>query len=368
MAHHKYRIATVLTVVALLPFSGCKNAESPAPTASAPAEKPLTPAPETPVCHDCIPVTADNFNRAESDMYFANTLKRAGGIGKLDHGREIMLIDKQTVIRANRDTLYSAAVFDLDAGPVTVTMPDASKRFMSMMVIDEDQYAPLVFYGAGSQTITKEQIGTRYVMVGIRTFVDPSDPEDLGKVHALQDAIKISQANSGSWEAPNWDPVSQKKVRDALLVLSSTLPETKRMFGPKSEVDPVRHLIGTATGWGGNPEKDAMYLTVTPSKNDGNTIYKLTTKNVPVDGFWSVSVYNAKGYFEKNQYDAYSLNNITAEKDADGSVTIQFGGCDGKIPNCLPTTPGWNYWVRLYRPKAEILNGSWKFPEAQPAQ
>jgi hypothetical protein len=87
---------------------------------------------------------------------------------------------------------------------------------------------------------------------------------------------------------------------------------------------------------------------------------------VPVDGFWSISVYNAQGYFEKNPYDAYTLNNITAKKDADGSVAVQFGGCDGKIPNCLPTTAGWNYLVRLYQPRAEILNGQWTFPKAEP--
>jgi hypothetical protein len=28
---------------------------------------------------------------------------------------------------------------------------------------------------------------------------------------------------------------------------------------------------------------------------------------------------------------------------------------------------GWNYMVRLYRPRAEILNGTWKFPDAKPA-
>jgi hypothetical protein len=27
---------------------------------------------------------------------------------------------------------------------------------------------------------------------------------------------------------------------------------------------------------------------------------------------------------------------------------------------------GWNYIVRLYRPRAELLNGTWTFPEAQP--
>jgi len=91
-------------------------------------------------------------------------------------------------------------------------------------------------------------------------------------------------------------------------------------------------------------------------------------RDVPVDGFWSISVYNAEGYFQKNQYDAYTLNNITAKKSADGSIKAQFGGCDGKIPNCLPTTPGWNYWVRLYRPRPEILNGNWKFPDAHEVQ
>jgi hypothetical protein len=111
-----------------------------------------------------------------------------------------MPIAKQAVIRANRDTLYSAVVFDLDAGPVTITMPDAGNRFMSMMVINEDQYAPLVFYGAGDHTLTKEQIGTRYVMVGIRTFFDPNDAKDIEQVHAFQDAIKVTQASTGSFE------------------------------------------------------------------------------------------------------------------------------------------------------------------------
>ena len=89
--------------------------------------------------------------------------------------------------------------------------------------------------------------------------------------------------------------------------------------------------------------------------------------NVPVDAFWSISLYNAKGYFEKNPYDAYSVNDITAHKTADGSTTIQFGGCHGKISNCLPIMEGWNYTVRMYRPRPEILDGKWKFPEAQPA-
>ena len=311
-----------------------------------------------------IAVTPDNFPRAESDLYFSGVV-RNGGFGKFDHTREPAPLDKQTVIRLSRDTLYSAAVFDLDAGPVTITLPDAGQRFMSLQVIDEDQYTHGVYYGGGQHLLTREEIGTRYVVTGVRTLVDPADPNDLREVHALQDAIKVEQTSPGRFEVPNWDQVSQKKVRDALLVLASTLPDTRRMFGAKDQVDPVRYLIGAASAWGGNPEKEALYLNVVPTKNDGTTVYKLNVNEVPVDGFWSVSVYNAEGYYEPNEYNAYSLNNIIAKKDKDGAITVQFGGCDGKIPNCLPIMPGWNYMVRLYRPRAKILDGTWTFPEAK---
>lgn len=314
-----------------------------------------------------IPVTVDNFIRAESDMYAASIVKDTGGTGKLLHRREPAAIDNQTVIRLNRDTLYTSGVFDLNAGPVTISLPDTGKRFQSLQVISEDHYATTE-YGAGAHTFDKAKVGTRYAIVGIRTLVDPRNARDIAQVHALQDAIKVSQASPGKLDLPNWDAASQKKVRDALLVLASTIPDFKKSFGTKEQVDPVRHLIGTAAGWGGNPDRDATYLNVTPPKNDGATIYTLNVKNVPVDAFWSVSLYNAQGFFEKNTFDAYTVNNLTATKSGDGSIAIQFGGCDGKIPNCLPVVKGWNYTVRLYRPRAEILNGIWKFPEAVPAR
>jgi hypothetical protein len=312
-----------------------------------------------------VPVTVDNFVRAESDTYVA-ALAKEGGLGKLFHRREPASIDGQTVIRLNRDTLYTSGVFDLDAGPVTITMPDAGKRFMALQVINQDQYVPKVYYGAGPRTLSRKDVGTRYVVVGIRTLVDPSSPEDLKQVHALQDAIKVSQKAPGKLELPNWEAQSQKTVRDALLELATTMPDFRKAFGTRAEVDPVRHLVGAAAAWGGNPDKDAIYLNITPAKNDGNTVYKLKVKEVPVNGFWSVSLHNAKGFFEKNSEGAYSVNSITGKREKDGTVAIQFGGCDGKVVNCLPITPGWNYTVRLYRPGAQIQNGSWSFPAPEP--
>jgi hypothetical protein len=62
-----------------------------------------------------------------------------------------------------------------------------------------------------------------------------------------------------------------------------------------------------------------------------------------------------------------SVNSVTADREADGSVIIHFGGCADGRRNCLPTTEGWNYLVRMYQPRAEILDGSWNFPALAPA-
>lgn len=313
-------------------------------------------------------VSPENFIRAESDQYFGNIV-RGGGLGRFIHFRDFGSLDDQLVVRQNRDTLYSAAIFDLEAGPVTVALPDAGSRFRSLQVITEDHYVPVVSYAAGHHTFDRAGIGTRYVMLALRILVDPNDPADLAAVHALQDGVVIEQAGPGTFDVPAWDATSQKQVREALIALFATLPDSKGMFGPAGEVDPVRRLIGSAAAWGGNPERDALYLTVSPERNDGQTVHRLTVGEVPVDGFWSITVYNAEGYFTPNSADAYSVNSVTANRGTDGSVTVQFGGCDGAVDraeNCLPLTPGWNYLVRLYRPRPEILDGTWTFPAAEP--
>ena len=105
---------------------------------------------------------------------------------------------------------------------------------------------------------------------------------------------------------------------------------------------------------------------MTPARNDGKTVYRLTVKDVPVDGFWSISVYNAEGYFQKNPYERLHAQQHHGEEKRrrlDRHPVRRLRRQDPQLPADLK---GWNYMVRLYRPRAEILNGSWKFPEAQP--
>ncbi|WP_255485972.1 DUF1254 domain-containing protein [Mycobacteroides sp. LB1] len=352
-------VGAAMALIAVL--SACSTP----PPVGTPEATSVTLSPERRTAEGAIIVTPDNFVRAESDRYFGNIVKD-GGLGVFHHVRELSPLDNQLVIRQNRDTLYSSAVFDLDAGPVTISMPDPGQRFMSLQLITEDHYVPGVFYGKGEHTVTKEEAGTRYLAAAVRTLVNPGDPSDLTQVHALQDGVTVRQDSVGSFETPKWDSASQQKVRAGLLQLAATLPDTKTMFGTKDSTDPVRHLIGSASAWGGNPEKDALYLNVNPARNDGTTVYRLTVGQVPVDGFWSVTVYNKDGYFTVNPRNAYSLNNITAQRDSGGSTTMQFGGCADSTVNCLPITPGWNYLVRLYRAQPQVLDGRWAFPEAQP--
>src|SRR6266851_9457098 len=192
-------------------------------------------------------VTVENYNRAQTDVNFAGVVK-TGGFGKFRHGRELAPPAQQGIVRPNRDTLYSFAIVDLDAGPVTITLPDAGKRFMGMQVVNQDQYTPATYYGAGTHTLTRKMVGTRYAIVVVRFFVDFSNDEDVRQVHALQDEVRFSQKSPGTFEVPHWDEASLKKVQAAFQQLGTTLSDTRRMFGAnEKQVDPVKHQIGRAS-------------------------------------------------------------------------------------------------------------------------
>src|SRR3954467_11544596 len=142
---------------------------------------------ESPVAHT-LKVTPDNFVRAETDMQFMTVVKR-GGFGRLAHERELAAGGRQTLPWADDDILRSRGVFDLELGPVEITLPQAGARFVSLEALDEDHYTLAMFHGPGTHTFSFDNVSTRYLLIVVRVMVDPANRADLLNAHALQDAI-----------------------------------------------------------------------------------------------------------------------------------------------------------------------------------
>jgi hypothetical protein len=306
-------------------------------------------------------VNVSNFVRAESDVAIKKIYDIVG-LGTWFHNRVPTPIDDQKVIRMNRDTLYSAAVLDLSE-PATVVMPETSGRYQSLHVINQDHYS-FAKIKPGRYELTQDEVGSRYTYLIVRTFFDANDPEDLKATNALQDAIKIEGGASGPLDIPEWNIEQMMRARDALNTLAKLGTDNVGALGTKEEIDPIKHLIFAAAGWGGMPNKNTIGDLGSVEKNDGSP-HVLTAKDVPVRAFWSVIVYDANGFIPENDLGIYSYNNVTAKPNADGSITIHFGGDEDQI-NYLPIAEGWNYAIRMYEPGEEILDGSWTFPEIVP--
>ncbi len=319
--------------------------------------------------HQAPTVDAFNYVRAETDVQFKDYAKVYDAFGKFTHSRKPYNVDKQVTHSGNRDTIYSFGVFDLSKSELTIEMPETNGRYISLMLVSQDHDIYPAYYAPGKWTFTEKEIGTRYVMFAIRTFANPNDEADMKKAHALQDAVKVIQKDKGDLSGlPEWNKEEMMKLRKAYNVVGSTTTDSSKYFGVKCDRSYLENAMGVAVGWGGLQAIDSTYVPVTPQKNDGKTAYVLTVpKDVPVDGFWSVTVYDKDRFMVKNDLNRYSLNNVTAKKNKDGSTTIHFGG-DPKAENYIPIVPGWQYIVRLYRPHKEILEGKWKFPTAVEAK
>lgn len=305
-------------------------------------------------------VNVDNFVRAETDRMFADLQTEAGGVNVFAHRRAPAAVEHQTVIRMNRDTLYSFAVVDVSLG-ARLVLPDAGERYLSAMVVDRDHHVTAILHEPGAHPLTEEALGSAHVFLAVRILVDPADPEDVTTVTGLQDRLRIDARGSTPFVPGEWDGPSRDSTRSALLQLAAGLTSFDHAFGTPEQVEPVRHLIGTAAGWGGLPTSEAVYVGVDPDLPPGR--YEMTMRDVPVDGFWSISVYDADGFFRPNDRGMYSVNDITAEPNRDGSVTVRFGDFPEGTPNAIPIVEGWNLVVRLYRPRAEVVAGVWSPPD-----
>ena len=308
------------------------------------------------------PVTDENYSLAETDGVIEGYVKKiaaatnTNGVGALMHYRTGADPKDRTIMRINFDTIYSWAIVDLTE-PATLTMPETYGRYQSAWFVSEDGYYPGAFTTPGEHKITKEWIGgARYAVIIMRTQVNTKDPADLAKARALQDKLKLTQKDKGSFVPENqWDKKEVLAMRAKYMKIGNGM-STADMFGKKGEISLKNRNAGNAFGWGGFTPDQAVYPQYFPKMDAPQT---LTLKDVPVKAFWSITVYDKDGF---PQTDTYNINSAFAVADADGSVTIHFGG-DKNAMNYMETFNGWNFTLRMYQPTETYFNGTWKKPE-----
>jgi hypothetical protein len=304
-------------------------------------------------------VNIDNYVVAETAKHFTNMHKFARGVNKFSHGRRPVPIDRQSIERMNRDTIYSSAIVNISAG-ATVSVPDAGGRYMSVVVVDENNYTTAILHNSGTYSLSVEEHGSAFVAILVRILVDPTNPSDLEIAHALQQAVSVVANADGDYSPTYYDDASHHTTHNLLKQLGEGMTEASGCNGRRDEVSQTRHMVSAAYGWGGLPTSEVVYINDATPRAVGH--YQLNVADVPVDGFWSVSVYNKAGFFEQNTFESYSINDVFAVPNSDRSFTINFGNDPSVGKNFLYIMPGWSYVVRLYQPRENVQKGTWHFP------
>jgi len=316
------------------------------------------------------PVSKENYAFAETDIILAEYVKKIAqnncseGIGEFMHIRDAININDRTIIRPNFDTLYSAAVIDLNR-PAVIVMPETD-RLQILAALDEEHWNVLLADKPGRYEFTKEAVGARYIFLIVRTQVNMNDPDDLQKVSALQDRIQIKQTDKGEYlQTKRWERREILALRDEYNERwGSEGIKSELAFGRKGEISPEMRNFGVAFGWGGLPKKGAVYPSLqVPISTDPLT---LTLKNVPIadNAFWSVTIYNQEG-FSRGEH--YNINSAFAKANENGEYVLNFGTSSGK-DNYLEIYPGWNATLRIYSPQSAYFNGEWVVPSLRSIQ
>jgi hypothetical protein len=311
-----------------------------------------------------VAVTPKTYIRAETDRQFAEIVKMAGGVNRFYHFRSPTPLDKQNVVRMNRDTLYSMGVVDTSKG-ATITVPKLpTDRYASVYLADNDHYTPLVIYTAGTHALPKD---TKYLALGIRIQVfNPKDPDEIALVNKLQDQFIIKAKSADSLPALKWDLPSLQTLTAQYEKDSAQYSSWKGMQGPRGKVDEKTRHIAAAAAWGLFPEWDATYLNYSGG-HDPKICHKATYKVPENKAFWSITVYGNDG-FMKSENNIVNSSNV--KLGADGGFTVHYGSKEacGDVPNRLDVPEGWNFLMRIYRPGPTVLDGSYKLPAAVAAR
>lgn len=284
------------------------------------------------------------------------------GLNKFLHKRQLTPTDNQPVVRMNRDTYYSLAVVNVSEG-ASITIPEIPDgKYVSVQPVTEDHRIQAMRYGPGTYNLTTH-IGTHlYIVVRLDATFSEAEAKEI------QNKMSIHASSDKKFEATPVTRESFVKVEEELKAKMPSLVKRDGVNALTGMFTDIRdesnqlfteekYQVGAAVGWGGAQMKDNIYEISGNYSTD--KCYQMTFDDPKNGAFWSITVYDEKG-FMFNDLANYSSN--TAQANEDGTYTISFG-CGENAPNNLEiANPSnvFNIAVRHYQPSKRVFEDGYR--------
>lgn len=328
------------------------------------------------------------------DYFVKYTRGKASLINKWALGLKPVLVKagKDKVVRMNNDTYYKLSFVHLAKGPVTLTSKRSDpNRFSSFQLMDDHNanFSNVIhpkghytlYYGKKPKKFKGEAIESPSELMAVIVRVEVKDMNnrrDTKKAKKIFRGIKIKGPRYTKFPKANYMTSHSEEIqKEGMKNIKETFKRTPFMdtvaapADVPSKVSYLRFAAGTQGGWGGPVTSHSSYETLFFDGDNevldgqkGN--YTLTTTEPPVKAFWSLTVYDTErgGFLHPNKFNKYHINNNTALKNSDGTVTFLFKkSCSKSNKNCLEIPNGkFDVVARYYLPEMKIRSGEWKLP------
>nr|WP_314580840.1 DUF1254 domain-containing protein [uncultured Pseudomonas sp.] len=292
------------------------------------------------------------------------------GVAVGHHG--LGYLSKQPAVLMNRDTLYSFAIIDASHG-ATIHVPKGDGRYTSVHVMQHDHVTDNVYYGGGEYAIDPKTV-TDFVVVNIRTQVNPNDPADVAKANAIQDEYKVSFPSGytpKAFKAIDWNQEQLKQIKAHYVESADTRGVSKTM-GARGTISQDDINVGAAVATGLLPDQHAWYSFKSYKvKKDicYAATYPVPGMTNPQLGFYSMTMYGDDLYLHTEEGSSLSNHEIVPDKDGK-TFTLHFGhpqSCGKDAENLLiAPTDNWTLAFRVYMPDKSVQNNEYKLPEPKP--
>jgi hypothetical protein len=284
------------------------------------------------------------------------------GVNKFQHSRQLVKKENQPVVRMNRDTYYSMAVIDVSKGG-SITMPEIPKgKYMSVQPITEDHRIQAMMYGPGTFDLTTH-IGTHiYIIVRLDATFSESEVAEIQnkmKIDAVSNqeftTLPVNKKSFTEVENTLKNKISSITKRDGINALKGMFTDPRD--DSNKDFDEEKYQVGAAIGWGGAQMTDNIYEISRNYSTDN--CYQLTFEDPKDLAFWSITVYDKKGFMFD---DLPNFSSNTAQINNDGTYTLSFGCGSDALNNLDIENPSkvFNIAVRHYQPSKKIIEEGYR--------